>query len=286
MAPAAKKTKKKSTARTTKKATPKTASKAKGTQKSAAKATSTAKSPAKAKPGKPIRIDYLIEKLDAENGPISELPETAETLDLVILSHLGIQMSLPDARKAITNLRTQFVDWNEVRVSPLGEVRDALKGADDPVDLAQQIQEFLNRLFLEFHHVGLEFLREKSNPEIKSFFKKSPWFSDATVSLVLERVNEYPVVPLENFAQPFLERVGLGTPDSTPLQRQKDLYEKITRDQVSAVQLLVHDHARRVCPPDELDLDCPGCVLKRGCPYPAKVTPRQRATAKKVKRAK
>ena len=277
-----KNTKKKTAKKTTAKKKAATTSKPKA--KAAPK-----KSPPKepAVPSKPIRFDYLMEKLHEEHGQLADFPSLEDNLDLLLFAHLALQMKIEDAKKAFGGFKTQFVDWNDVRISDVSEVQEVLKGAYDPRSLASFLQDFLNRLFLEQHHVGLEFLRNLTNPEIKAFFKNYAGFADSTMGLVLERINEYPVIPLENVAMPFLERIGLGAPDTTALQRQKDLYEKVSRDQVVLLSLFLNQQARYTCPMSEGDLDCPDCVLKRGCPYPAKVTPRQRAAAKKsVKKSK
>lgn len=230
---------------------------------------------------KPIKVDYLLEKLEEAHGGLADLPPVLDNLDVLILAHLARTMPLAEAKKAFVGLKAQFVDWNEVRISTAGEVQDLLRSAAEPLELAISIKDFLQRVFLDHHHVGLEFLKTRTNPEIKSFFKKHPGFAESTMGLILERVNDYPVVPLEPFAQTFLERVGLGPPGSTPLSRQKELHEKIPRERVLAMSLLIHEHARATCPPDEEGIDCPGCALKRGCPYPAKTTRRKKESARR-----
>jgi len=260
------------------------------TDRSAAPGSQTRKTPSGKrslqKVSKSIRFDYFHEKLLESQGGAESFPPIDDNLDLLILSHLSLQMPLAEAKSAFLALKTQFVDWNEVRISSAVEVREALKGAPEPLALAIFLKDFLGRLFIEQHHVGLEFLRDKSNPEIRAFFKKHPGFAESTVGLILERVNEYPVVPLESFAMAFLARVGLGSPEATPLSKQKDLYARVPREQVARLSMLIHEHARAVCPPSEGDLDCPSCALKRECPYPAKVTPRQRSAALRAARSK
>jgi hypothetical protein len=268
-------------AATKKAATKKTATKKTATKKTATKKTATNKTATKRAPTKPIRLDYLTEKLAEAQGNADAIPPLHDNLDVVIFFQLARAMPLAEARKAFQALRTQFVDWNEVRISPAEEVEGVLKSAASPERAARFLQRFLMKLFLEHHHVGLEFLREKTNPEIKAFFKKVPEIADSTLGILLERVNEYPVVPLEATASPFLERVGIGKPNATFLARQKMLYESVPREQVLGLSLLIQDHAEHVCPPEEEAIDCPDCALKRGCPFPAKVTPRQRASAKK-----
>jgi len=235
----------------------------------------------KAAAAKPIKVDYLVEKLEEAHPALAELPPALDNLDMLVLAHLSQQMPLAEATKAFVGLKVQFVDWNEVRISTAGEVQELLRSAAEPLELAIFLKDFLQRLFLEQHHVGLEFLRTRTNPEIKNFFKKHSGFSESTMGLILERVNDYPVVPLEGSAQTFLERVGLGPPGTTALSRQKDLHEKIPRERVLAVALLIHEHARATCPPDEGEIDCPGCALKRGCPYPAKATRRKKESARR-----
>ncbi|MFQ5655844.1 MAG: hypothetical protein ACE5GW_14085, partial [Planctomycetota bacterium] len=61
------------------------------------------------------------------------------------------------------------------------------------------------------------------------------------------------------------------------------LYQKIPRDWVLPLHAYLTEHARSVCVPEEGRMDCPGCVLKRGCPYPKKVPARRSSASRRAR---
>ncbi len=224
--------------------------------------------------GRKASLDYVYSRLKETHGSLDDL-ECRDALDLLLFSHLLMILPLAESLRAFRQFKTQFVDWNEVRISTAKEVQDILRESEESLESAILIKEFLNRLFTEHHHLGLEFLKEKSISEIRSFFKKPPGINESTVNLLLEHLKEYPVVPLESWMHPCLERLGWASPTTTPLQRQKDLFEQASRERVLALYAYLAEHARAVCVTDPTQMDCPHCVLKRGCPHPNKVTARK-----------
>ncbi len=223
---------------------------------------------------KSANLDYVYTRFCEQFGPLKAV-EFHDPLDLVVFSLLLQGLPLPACLKAFRSFKSQFVDWNEVRISTAKEVQDVVRDSKEALELAIFIKRFLHRLFNEHHHVSLDFLRELSISDIRSFFKKSPGFAEATVNLLLERLKEYPVVPLASWMEPCLERLGHGSPSITPLQRQKDLFEQIPRERVFPLHAYLAEHARTTCVAEDSLIDCPRCVLKRGCPYPRKSTARR-----------
>ena len=224
-----------------------------------------------AKKSRAANLQYVLPRLEEEYGPWPGLV-LHDSLDFVLLSLLLLHLPLTEGWRAYRAFKSQFVDWNEVRIATAKEVQDVLRQAEEPLELSLFLKGFLHRLFTERHHVGLEFLHEMNISEIRSFFKKSPGFSESTVNLILERLKEYPVLPLEVWMQRCVERLGLVTPSSTSLQRQKDLYSQMPREKIFEVHSYLKEHARSLCGPHDKEIDCPHCVLKRGCPYPKKRT--------------
>ena len=178
----------------------------KGTTKESKKATSR-----KTRAANP---DYVFERLQEEYGSLDGV-SIDDSLDLVIYSHLLLHLPFAESIKAYRAFKAQFVDWNEVRISTAKDVQDVVRHGDAPLELAIFLKEFLDRLFHEYHHVGLEFIRELNISEIRSFFKKSPGFAESTVHLLVQRTKEYPVLPLEGWMQPCLERLGLVSSSSS-----------------------------------------------------------------------
>lgn len=80
------------------------------------------------------------------------------------VSHLCLTIllrnnSVTNAQKAEQALRTRFVDWNEIRVSPVAEVRDVLEEAGTPhaEQKAYALRRFLRDVFSKFTKTNLYF---------------------------------------------------------------------------------------------------------------------------------
>lgn len=228
---------------------------------------------------KSAAVAHVLEKLRAVHGGIGAL-DLGDPLDLVMFAQILAHSPLVDAIKTFHAFKTQFVDWNDVRVSNAEEVGDALAGANDPIALAILLKEFLNRLFNERNYVSLDFLRDMTLQEARAFFKKSPGISDVALQFLWATLKEQPVFPIDASMTPMATRLGLVHKErTTHLQQQKELFEKIPKDKMVDAYALLLEHARRTCVPDEEKLGCPSCDVKRSCPYPNKVgsKPRRRA---------
>ena len=226
----------------------------------------------------PTSVEVL-DRLSAEYGGLEEV-ELNDRLELVLFGILVERLPVEIANQALRDFRAGFVDWNEVRISSVEELSTVVKAAEDPRETAQAVKDFLNRLFYEQHHVGLSFLDDRNNTEIKSFFKKSPSISEATLVLLLQRMREYPALPVSSLTMPFVERLGWAQPDSTPLKKQKEAFAHFEPDQTLAAFTYLMQHARTVCTPEPGTMRCPACTISTLCPYPKKTATKKKSTKK------
>ena len=230
---------------------------------------------AKATKARGTKPAALYSKLLETYGTIDAI-ELGDALDKALFVKLIGHMTIPDATKAYNAFKSNFVDWNEVRISSAKDVQEVVKAADEPLEVALALKDFLNRLFEDHHHLGLEFLREKSISEIRSFFKKSQSMGEAPMQTLMNDMKEYPVLPIETWMQPLTQRLGLTQGDTTPLQQQKDLFQTLNGEPLLDVYAALATHARTVCTAEDGTMNCPQCVVKRSCPHTPKTTARSR----------
>ncbi len=223
----------------------------------------------------------VLAQLASDFGPLDDV-EMNDRLEVVLFGILIERLTIEQANHAMREYRANFVDWNEVRISSPEELQDAVKDAEDPLEVATAVKAFLNRLFYEQHHVGLGFLDERNTTEIKSFFKKSATLTEATSIFLLERIREYPALPVSALTMPFIERMGWAQPDSTPLKKQKEAFAFFERDQMLPAFVYLMHHARSVCTPEPDSMQCPTCSIKALCPFPKKVAAKKKTAAKKT----
>ncbi len=170
--------------------------------------------------------------------------EEINVLETVILGALSASMPLADVLKCWSEFRTEFVDWNEVRISSAAEVAATFPGAKDPILLAMQLKEMLQVVFERRHMLSLEFLRENTIAETKEFFKRSPALPDLARQLVLSYIKFQPHVPLESWAQGGLIRAGLLKSSVSSVQRQRQLFDQLEGIPLLHAVLALHEEAR------------------------------------------
>ena len=178
-----------------------------------------------------------------QHGPLRDIEEI-NVLETVILGALSASMPLADVLKCWSEFRTEFVDWNEVRISSAAEVAGTFPGAKHPIQLAMQLKEMLQVVFERRHMLSLEFLRENTIAETKEFFKRSPSLPDLARQLVLSYIKLQPHVPLESWAQGGLIRAGLLSSSISSAQRQRQLFDQLDGIPLLHAVLALHEEAR------------------------------------------
>ncbi|MDG1454606.1 MAG: hypothetical protein P8R38_00205, partial [Planctomycetota bacterium] len=167
--------------------------------------TASASNTSASKPPKGGSLSSIVETAYSNNSTLKEIQDL-NVIDLMMIGALSSRMSLKEVLKTWDLFKTQFVDWNEFRISSAAELADTFPKADDPLKLAIQLKEMLTSIFHIRHQVSLEFLRDNTVVETREFFKRSPDVPDLSKLIILAAVKEQSVVPLENWAQGGLVR--------------------------------------------------------------------------------
>ena len=191
-------------------------------------------------------------------------------LDLVIFHQLHVVLSAEHALRGYRALKEDFVDWNEVRVSSIREIQEALGLCPNSLELSVFIKDLLELLHRERQDVSLEFLAEKSLGEIRQYLKRFRTLDTSTAEFLIRTRREHPVLPLSHSMEVVLNRLGiLGKGDSRP-KNEKTLHESLDPSQSLLLHHYLLNHAVEVCPPDENEIDCPSCNLRHMCAFYAR----------------
>ena len=192
---------------------------------------------------KSTALQEIVKKAYRQHSTLREIDDL-DVMETTILGALTASMPLSDVLKAWDAFRTQFVDWNEVRISSASEVAAVFPKASDPLQLAMQLKDMLATLFERCHQLSMEFIRENSIVETKEFFKRSPSLPDLARQLVLAHIKNQQMVPLESWAQGGLIRAGLVTSSQSAAQRQRLLHDQLGNLPVIHTVLALHEEAR------------------------------------------
>jgi len=185
-------------------------------------------------------------------------------LDQLALSILCRYTSTRRATRALSQFKRAFVDWNEVRISPVGEIAAALSGTEWAKLAAARIVEVTQALFEARNEVSLDFLEELTTTQARTFLQGLPGVTRDLADEVLLFSRRVSVLPLSAGAASICYRLGLIRTERPTLENQKSLMEIWPEEHYASVTLLLVDYAKSVC--RSAGARCRECGMKSVCP--------------------
>ncbi|MFQ3592733.1 MAG: endonuclease [Gemmataceae bacterium] len=201
-------------------------------------------------------------------GAIAPAGEPAVPLPVLEQFIFGIcrEDSTPEmALQAYENLRSQFFDWNEIRVSSIGEIEDALAGLSDTETRANRIIAFLQDVFETNYSFNLDSIQKKGLKDAAKNLKGLKAANDYVVAWVIQRTLGGHALPTDAATMRVVQRLGLidATP-SEPEAVRSSLEHLVPKAKgihfTDAISIL----AEQVC--WEETPRCARCPMKESCP--------------------
>jgi endonuclease-3 len=168
------------------------------------------------------------------------------------------------ANQALSRFKDHFFDWNEVRVSPIAEVQEALADIPDPAGRAHRIRRFLRQLFQKTYGFTLEPLTKKPLKEaLKALHDYDAFSSDYVTATVIQQALGGHAIPVDASTRRALERLGVSEPALPALRAvlERAVPKNRGAEFLDVLEELAHD----TCVAGEPD--CPRCELKKMCPF-------------------
>src|SRR5262249_54016173 len=113
------------------------------------------------------------------------------------------------ADTAYKNLREQFIDWNEVRVSSGDEVADALAELPGAEQRAERIIALLQEVFEATFSFDLEAMHKKGVKQAVKSLARYQGVNEYTSAWVVQHSLGGHAVPLDTFGLRVVQRLGL-----------------------------------------------------------------------------
>ena len=179
-------------------------------------------------------------------------------LDQLMQSILWRHASVRRGTRALRELKRTFVDWNEMRVSPIVEIARAVSSADWSTLCAEHLRSVLWSLLEARNVVSLEFLSELPTAQARSFLQDLSEVTRDVADEVLLFSCEAGLLPISYSAARMCHRMGLIASDRATLRNQKALMELWDPDMFPAVALFFADNSDTICAADKpRHEDCP-----------------------------
>jgi endonuclease III len=189
-----------------------------------------------------------------------------------------------DADRAFKALRTQFFDWNEVRVSSPRELEEALAGIPAAGERASRIIGVLQYWFELYYNFNMDDLAKKGLKDAarqlarmlgevaKGGMKEAGRVparvtdgNDFVVASVIQQGLGGHAVPLDGPALRVLRRLNLVEPDAEgPEGVRASIEHHVPKAKGAAFNELLSAHAAEVC--REENPRCSACPLLEDCP--------------------
>ena len=128
----------------------------------------------------------------------------------------GVTRELAD--RAYRNLREQYYDWNEVRVSSAREVEEALGDIPEAENRANRLISFLQEVFETTFSFDLEPLQKKGLKQAAKQLSRFQAANDYAVSWVVQQSLGGHAIPLDTGSLRVLRRLGLIEDDHHDLE--------------------------------------------------------------------
>ena len=200
--------------------------------------------------------------------PASPEPETPHPiLEEVLYAILREGVPNSEADAAFLKIKTGFVDLNEMRVSSVQEVADAIEGLADAGNKAERIVKFLQEHFERTYTFALDDLEKKGLKQAAKQLAryKDHGVSDFVVAWVMQRSLEGHAIPLDEPTIRVLRRLGAIDEEIEELEATRATLEHyIPKSTGIDFTDRIIQLATAICLP--VNPRCPECPLLPICP--------------------
>jgi len=216
--------------------------------------------------------------LESPLGEVHE-PEALPVLEQFVFALCRENATDEQARAAYKSLQTKFFDWNEVRVSSVREIEDAIAGLSDTESRAQRLIAFLQEVFEMKYSFDLEDLLKKGLKQGSKQVMRFGAANDYVGAWVTQRTLAGHAIPLDAPTLRCARRIGLVEANSEDVEAARASLEHLVPKAKGAhFTDAISNLAEAVCWEEEPN--CPACPLNAECQYAQENLGDQLATAR------
>jgi endonuclease III len=211
--------------------------------------------------------------------------EKLSVLEAIIYGICHEGSTRAEAEHALNRFRTEFFDWNEVRVSSIEEIQSILAGQPEAEERANRLRRFLRQLFEKTYEFTLDSLVKKPLKEsVKLLSEYDAMSSDYVLATVIQQGLGGHAMPVDTPIKRALIRLGV-VDESANVHAIRSLLEHAipkTRGNefIDLMEELAHDTCVAGLP------DCPRCDLRKICPTGQARAASDKTAAKAATKAK
>jgi endonuclease-3 len=213
------------------------------------------------------KLTRVVRTLEEKYGPHIYPEDVTSPLEQIVFAVLAAKNPVTNARKALRDLKDDYVDWNEVRVSTVRHLEETLEKAriEPTARYAELLKGLLESTFNEVCRVSLDTLKtdgpEKARKTVAKLDVLEP--HEQQYLLVGAGVEEAP--PLDPATDRICARIGIFAADDAPPKRRKLLEQNIAAQDALRFHHLMVEHGKKLCTEDAPK--CAKCPVQQECDY-------------------
>lgn len=206
----------------------------------------------------------LAKRMDEKESSHNK-PEPLPVLEQFLYAICREGTTREKADSAFRNLRENFYDWNEIRVSSVREVADTLDDLPQSEIRAQRIIKFLQEVFETTFSFDLEALHKKGLKEAEKKLSRFEAANDYCVSWVIQQSLGGHSIPLDVPTIRVIQRLGLIELEQVDKGSiQSNLEHQIPKAKGTYFTDIISNLAEEFC--SQSDPQCIRCVVNNSCP--------------------
>ena len=216
----------------------------------------------------PVPIKYLFEKLEPLYGPIEWKPRY-NALDELIFTVLTQHTSDLNAERAFDELRRRMPGWGEVIEADAKEVAAAIQSGGLANQKSVRIQAILREIVERHGALELEFLKDLSVEEARTWLTDLPGVGPKTAAVVMGFALGMPAIPVDTHIHRVSGRLGMIRKGTSADDAHVVLEKIVEPEDRFPLHVLLITHGRQICKARRpLCADCPVSDL---CPAAGKL---------------
>jgi endonuclease-3 len=186
-------------------------------------------------------------------------------LDELISTILSQNTNDLNRDRAFNQLKQRFDTWEKVRDADIGDVIEVIRTAGLANQKGPRIQKILRQISNERGTLDVQFLKDLSSDEARSWLMRFKGVGPKTASIVLLFSLGKAAFPVDTHIQRVTGRVGLRPDKMNNVQAHRYLAELFPPETYAAAHLNIIRLGREVCHPRRPV--CEICVLQSLCDY-------------------
>src|SRR4051812_39281938 len=172
-------------------------------------------------------------------------PVPQSTKDRTVLEHLLFACLLEDspqesAEQVFNALKNDYFGWNEVRVSTIRELTDALKSLVNPAESAARLKQSLHSVFESVYEFDIESLKKQNIGQAGKLLQKYNGTTNFAVAYVTQNALGGHAIPLNRGAMITLHTVGVISDDEFSKGLVPGLERAVPKNKGAEVGSLLH----------------------------------------------